>query len=282
MITSGPALRREGWGQAADLTRLAESGVARTPRPLVRHRPSRPRLDNPGGDRRGHSSEAAGRAGRSRDPLALHSGRVAPGAPARASVARHGGATQPCRKGIPQLVEAWAGAPELLEGFNLVVVGGDLDNPTPEERAVLSEIDAVCAPARRPPGTRPQGHRPHADVPQILRAAVYGIPGVAGTGGVYACPSRKEEFGLALLEALAAGLSCRRPRPRWPGDLHRGRPLGLPGPAPPTSGCCAERSRGEPPPPGSTRPARRVPARWCARVSPSMRWQTGSCRSTYM
>ena len=48
-------------------------------------------------------------------------------------------------KGIPQLVEAWAGDPELLEGFNLVVVGGDLDNPTPEERAVLAEIDAVCA-----------------------------------------------------------------------------------------------------------------------------------------
>ena len=40
---------------------------------------------------------------------------------------------------------------------------------------------------------------------------MYGIPGVAGTGGVYACPSRKEEFGLALLEALAAGLSVVGP-----------------------------------------------------------------------
>jgi glycosyltransferase involved in cell wall biosynthesis len=115
-------------------------------------------------------------------------------------------------KGIPQLVEAWAGDPELLEGFNLVVVGGDLDNPTPEERAVLAEIDAVCA---RLPGARQGlvllGHRPHADVPQILRAAVHGIPGVAGAGGVYACSSRKEEFGLALLEALAAGLSVVGP-----------------------------------------------------------------------
>jgi glycosyltransferase involved in cell wall biosynthesis len=43
-------------------------------------------------------------------------------------------------------------------------------------------------------------------VPQLLSAAAHGIPGVVGAGGVYACSSRKEEFGLALLEALAAGL----------------------------------------------------------------------------
>ena len=48
-------------------------------------------------------------------------------------------------------------------------------------------------------------------LPQLLRAAAHGIPGVAGAGGVYACPSRKEEFGLALLEALAAGLSVVGP-----------------------------------------------------------------------
>ena len=115
-------------------------------------------------------------------------------------------------KGISQLVEAWAGDRELLEGFNLVIVGGDLENPTPEERSVLAEIEAVCA---RLPGARRGlvllGHRPHADVAQILRAAVHGIPDVAGAGGVYACPSRKEEFGLALLEALGAGLSVVGP-----------------------------------------------------------------------
>jgi glycosyltransferase involved in cell wall biosynthesis len=48
-------------------------------------------------------------------------------------------------------------------------------------------------------------------VPQILRAAAHGIPGAVGPGGVYACPSRKEEFGLALLEALGAGLSVVGP-----------------------------------------------------------------------
>lgn len=115
-------------------------------------------------------------------------------------------------KGIPQLVEAWAGAPELLERFNLVVVGGDLEHPSAEERHVLTEIEAVCA---RLPGARRGlvllGHRPHRDVAQILRAAAHGIPGAAAHGGVYSCPSRKEEFGLALLEALGTGLAVVGP-----------------------------------------------------------------------
>ncbi|HEU6445066.1 MAG TPA: glycosyltransferase [Gaiellaceae bacterium] len=115
-------------------------------------------------------------------------------------------------KGIPQLVEAWAGDPELHAGFNLVVVGGDLERPTPEEQSVLDELEAVRA---RLPHARAGlillGHRPHDEVPQILRAAAHGIPGAVGAGGVYACPSRKEEFGLALLEALGAGLSVVGP-----------------------------------------------------------------------
>ena len=115
-------------------------------------------------------------------------------------------------KGIPQLVEAWAGDPELLDGFNLVVVGGELERPSPEERSVLDEIDAICArlPEARQ-GLVMLGHRPHAEVPQLLRAAAHGIPGIVDPGGVYACPSRKEEFGLALLEALGAGLAVVGP-----------------------------------------------------------------------
>lgn len=115
-------------------------------------------------------------------------------------------------KGMPQLVEAWAGDPALQAGFNLVVVGGDLERPTAEEQQVLGEIEAVCA--RRPEaraGLVLLGHRPHDEVAQLLRAAAHGIPGAAAPGGVYACPSRKEEFGLALLEALGAGLAVVGP-----------------------------------------------------------------------
>jgi len=115
-------------------------------------------------------------------------------------------------KGIPALVEAWAGDPRLLESFNLAIVGGELEHPTPEERHVIDEIDAVCArlPQARS-GLVALGHRPHDEVPQLLRAAAHGIPGLVAAGGVYACPSRKEEFGLSLLEALAAGLPVVAP-----------------------------------------------------------------------
>jgi glycosyltransferase involved in cell wall biosynthesis len=115
-------------------------------------------------------------------------------------------------KGIPALVEAWAGDPHLLESFNLAIVGGDLEHPTPEERHVIDEIEAVCArlPQARS-GLVTLGHRPHDEVPQLLRAAAHGIPGAVAAGGVYACPSRKEEFGLSLLEALAAGLPVVAP-----------------------------------------------------------------------
>ena len=125
-------------------------------------------------------------------------------------------------KGIPLLVDAWSGDPALHANFNLVVVGGGLESPTPEEQLVLDEIAAVC---RRRPTARDGlvllGHWPNSDVSQLLEVAVEGIPGVVAPGGVYACASRKEEFGLALLEALAAGLSAVGPSTGGPRPTSR-------------------------------------------------------------
>lgn len=120
-------------------------------------------------------------------------------------------------KGIPLLVDAWSGDPELFAAFNLVVVGGGLERPTTEERLVLDEIDAVLRHrgwARD--GLVLLGHRPNREISQLLGVAAEGIPGVIAPGGVYACASRKEEFGLALLEALAAGLSAVGPNTGGP------------------------------------------------------------------
>ena len=115
-------------------------------------------------------------------------------------------------KGVPLLVDAWSGDDALSSSFNLLVVGGELERPTAEERFVLAEIEAVC---RRRPRARDGllllGHRPNGEIPLVLEAAAEGIPGVVAPGGVYACASLKEEFGLALLEALAAGLSVVAP-----------------------------------------------------------------------
>ena len=110
-------------------------------------------------------------------------------------------------KGMATLVEAWAGDAELAERCNLLVVGGDLTDPSPDEREQLDLIAEVLArfPAAAE-GLLMPGHRPNDVVAAWLAAARAGRPGGNGPAGVYVCSSLKEEFGLALLEALASGL----------------------------------------------------------------------------
>ncbi|WP_430647953.1 glycosyltransferase [Agromyces sp. GXS1127] len=109
-------------------------------------------------------------------------------------------------KGMATLVEAWAAGP-LAERANLLVVGGDLDAPSDDEREQLDRIDAAVPPADRARrGLILPGHRPNDVVARWLAAARVGMPDLVAPGGVYACASLKEEFGIALLEAMAAGL----------------------------------------------------------------------------
>ena len=110
-------------------------------------------------------------------------------------------------KGMATLVEAWAGDAELAERCNLLIVGGDLADPSPDEREQLDLIAEVLArfPAAAA-GLLMPGHRPNDVVAVWLAAARAGRAGGIGPAGVYVCSSLKEEFGLALLEALASGL----------------------------------------------------------------------------
>jgi glycosyltransferase involved in cell wall biosynthesis len=116
-------------------------------------------------------------------------------------------------KGMARVTAAWAADPGLRETMNLVVVGGDLDRPSTEERAELDRIGAVLAvhpDAAR--GLVLAGHQPNQTVARLLVAAERGHPGLAAAGGVYVCGSRKEEFGLAIVEALGTGLPVVAPR----------------------------------------------------------------------
>ncbi|MGR0219082.1 glycosyltransferase [Agromyces sp. ZXT2-6] len=109
-------------------------------------------------------------------------------------------------KGMAALVEAWAAGP-LAERANLLVVGGDLRHPSIDEREQLDRIDAVVPEtARARAGLLLAGHRPNGVTARWMAAARLGLPGLAAPGGVYACASMKEEFGLAILEAMATGL----------------------------------------------------------------------------
>ena len=110
-------------------------------------------------------------------------------------------------KGMARLVDAWAGCTELVTSTNLIVVGGDLRDPSPDEAAELQRIEAVRASSGDAcTGLVLAGHQPSSTVARLLVTAHRGDGALAGSGGAYACGSRKEEFGLAIVEAMAAGL----------------------------------------------------------------------------
>lgn len=109
-------------------------------------------------------------------------------------------------KGMATIVAAWAGS-DLQQRANLLLVGGNLNHPSPDEREQLERIDAlVDHGSRERAGLILSGHRPNDTVARWVAAARTGIPGLAAGAGVYVCGSLKEEFGIALLEAMASGL----------------------------------------------------------------------------
>ena len=114
-------------------------------------------------------------------------------------------------KGMATLVEAWASGP-LRERANLLIIGGDLERPSLDEREQLERIDAAVPAAERDrAGLILAGHRPNDVAAFWLAAARFGLPGLTPAGGVYVCASVKEEFGIALLEAMATGLMVVAP-----------------------------------------------------------------------
>ncbi|GAC1444913.1 MAG: hypothetical protein NVSMB52_04730 [Chloroflexota bacterium] len=110
-------------------------------------------------------------------------------------------------KGMARLVEVWAGDPSLRDAFNLLVVGGNFESPSVSERRILSDIaDSIQRHPSAAGGLVLLGNQPHHEVITLLTVVRNGIPGVTAPNGLYVCASEKEEFGLAILEAMAAGL----------------------------------------------------------------------------
>jgi len=116
-------------------------------------------------------------------------------------------------KGMATLVEAWASDQALAEQCNLLVVGGDLGDPSVDEGEQLARIDAsVPRAAAAERGLLLAGHRPNGVVATWLAAVRHGRAGLSAPAGVYVSASLKEEFGIAILEAMASGLVVVAPR----------------------------------------------------------------------
>ncbi|WP_382310110.1 glycosyltransferase [Herbiconiux sp. UC225_62] len=109
-------------------------------------------------------------------------------------------------KGMAAIVNAWQGS-TAAQRANLLLIGGDLNHPSADEREQLDAIDAIVPRARqREAGLLLPGHQPNDTVARWVAAARLGLPGLSAPNGVYVCGSLKEEFGIALLEAMATGL----------------------------------------------------------------------------
>ena len=110
-------------------------------------------------------------------------------------------------KGMATLVAAWASRPDLSSRCNLLLVGGDLEQPNDDERDQLELIESVMpTDSAASAGLLLAGHRPNGTVTAWLTATRHGRGDAAAPHGVYVSASLKEEFGIAILEAMAAGL----------------------------------------------------------------------------
>ena len=108
------------------------------------------------------------------------------------------------------LVQAWAES-GLWRDYNLVLIGGDLDNPSPTEQDMHREIESTFD---RYPDARGRfcflPAMPNAGVRRLERAIVQTL--VFPLPHVYVCSSVKEEFGISVLEAMDAGFLAFGPK----------------------------------------------------------------------
>ena len=105
-------------------------------------------------------------------------------------------------KGQQRLLEAWAESP-LNEEYNLILIGGNLNAPSSEEAEMLGGIERTME--RHPRLAGRFCHLSALDNSLIRRLESALVENGPNHVQVYLCSSLKEEFGISILEAMAAG-----------------------------------------------------------------------------
>ena len=105
------------------------------------------------------------------------------------------------------LVEAWASG--IWRSHNLVLIGGDIENPSRQERHIIGMIDRIIAASGIPPGTF--AHVAAQSPENIRQIELWAAMRSECVPDLYVAPSLKEEFGLAILEAMGCGMVACAP-----------------------------------------------------------------------
>ncbi len=110
-------------------------------------------------------------------------------------------------KNMPALAQAWADG--LWKSHNLAVIGGDWENPTTEEKRELEGIRRALASAPEEAEGRSVFLSARSGRTIAELEAWLGGRHTTPSPDIYVASSLKEEFGLAILEAMSAGMvSC--------------------------------------------------------------------------
>ncbi|MDE4084523.1 glycosyltransferase [Planococcus maritimus] len=105
-------------------------------------------------------------------------------------------------KGQMELLQAWANS-KLSETHNLLIIGGDMEKPSPEEAMVIDFFNDYVKQNPQFNGRfMHQGAMSNGDIRSLERKIIqqdFDYP------HIYLCSSAKEEFGIAILEAMSIG-----------------------------------------------------------------------------
>lgn len=111
--------------------------------------------------------------------------------------------------GQHRLVKAWVNS-KLSSIFDLILIGGDLESPSDEEQEVLNDIHSALL-------NRSDFKGAFCHLPALENKTVRCLQNALacthapGSVSIYVAPSLKEEFGLAILEAMSAGFLAVTP-----------------------------------------------------------------------